>query len=95
MQSIKLKQQSKTAKQKLVKKHKIGIKPHICCALYNRATAFYHWLRSGNNNNTNNDNALYYSGDNSNGNVNNWLSVRPALHSMLVEFCKNFNKVAA
>ncbi len=39
------------------------------------------WLRSGNNNNTNNVNGLAPSGGNNGGNVNSWLSVRPALHS--------------
>ncbi len=59
-------------------------------ALYTiRATALYRRLRSGNFNNTNNAYAVSQSGANSNGGVNNWLTVRPALHLKLVKICTN------
>lgn len=39
------------------------------------------WLRSANNNNSNNANVLGAGGVNSNNNVSNTNAVRPALHS--------------
>ncbi len=41
-----------------------------------------HWLRSGNNNNANNANALAASGNNNGSTVSSVAAVRPALHSL-------------
>ncbi len=58
------------------------LKCGICAVLYiGRGPCMFRWLRSGNNNDTNNANYLLPAGGNSGNNVNASYAVRPALHS--------------